>query len=485
QIFIAEVTDNGAQQEGDGGGMTILTATYTSDFPGDYLVHIEEVLAVEHGRGEGRPIVGSPFSLTITTDDSGGKAPTAPTLDVNSLPVCGSPEDTSTGIADTFWRPGTWLSSNVASPAHGVLRDGWVFQPKTCVYDTFSHDDLMELGALTDEPTWILILGGSVQRGVFLTLIDMVLAKGQKDDIGKSVVQKCWGYADLQIGNIRLTYQDMRLYRILRLEDSVVCNDEKLVSGSTSEFVRSTERFLNSTIFGGGDGRGPTVVLAPPNLIGRTNPRSPFKATAPKFSVEVIMNALPPGWKGKLLFAEHMDGFECRWSERNPTRTALEDVLIVHQDREPLDINGLREMDNYQSLDPRVTFLSMFPMYQAKLFENQNTKAGKRRYGGSVHYHYVSTDISSPEAHGGARMVQSSMTEMIANILIGKVVGTKEALYERVTAAAINGTRRPTGGDGETFKLCWDCPSALFPVHVKPIPDPTCEDLNSLPGAPE
>ncbi|CAN0195068.1 unnamed protein product, partial [Hapterophycus canaliculatus] len=169
-MFIAEVTDDGADQGVDGGGTT-LTATYMSDFPGDYLVYVEEVVAIEHVRGEGRPIVG--------TKD----------------------------IGDSFWRPGTWLSSNVASPAHGVLRDGWVFQPKTCVYDTFSYDDLMLLSALQDEPTWILILGGSVQRGVFLSLVDMVLARGQKDDMGGSVVQKCWGYADLHVGNIRVTYQ--------------------------------------------------------------------------------------------------------------------------------------------------------------------------------------------------------------------------------------------------------------------------------------
>lgn len=187
----------------DEDGTTTLTATYSSDFPGDYLVHIEEV----SGQGQGRPLVGSPFSLTVAAGDSDGKDPTTPKLDVDSLPVCGSPEDTAEDIAHTFWRPGTWLSSNVASSAHGVLRNGWVFQPRTCVYDTFSYEDLMRLGALEDEPTWILILGGSVQRGVFLALVDMVVAQGQKDQIGNSVVAKCWGYADIQVGNLRLTYQ--------------------------------------------------------------------------------------------------------------------------------------------------------------------------------------------------------------------------------------------------------------------------------------
>jgi len=188
QILIAEVEDSG---NNDG----ILTATFTCDFPGEYLVHVEQVTR----HTEGQRIAGSPFSLTVKGS--------APTLDVNSLPVCDSSQDTRDGIEDTFWRTGTWISSNIASPAHGVARDGWVFQPKHCVFDTFSYDDIMLLASLKEEPTWLLVLGDSVHRGLFLSLVDMVLVKGQKRKIYSSAVQKCWGYADLRIGNLRLTYQ--------------------------------------------------------------------------------------------------------------------------------------------------------------------------------------------------------------------------------------------------------------------------------------
>lgn len=183
QIFIAEV-------ENVGNGT--LSATYESSFPGNYSVHIEVVTMKAHD--EGVPVVGSPFALMIEGE---------PSLDIEALPVCGTEQE---DIASSFWRQGTWLSSNLASASHGVMRNGWVFQPKTCVYDTFSYEDLMRLSEQT-EPTWILILGGSVQRGVFLTLVDMALAQGQKDHFGGSRVTKCWGYADIQIGNLRLTYQ--------------------------------------------------------------------------------------------------------------------------------------------------------------------------------------------------------------------------------------------------------------------------------------
>ena len=38
-------------------------------------------------------------------------------------------------------------------------------------------------------------------------LIDMILAQGQKDDFGSNSIQKCWGYADITVGNLRVTYQ--------------------------------------------------------------------------------------------------------------------------------------------------------------------------------------------------------------------------------------------------------------------------------------
>ncbi len=60
--------------------------------------------------------------------------------------------------------------------------------------------------------------------------------------------------------------QDMRLYYFDTVEDSVVCNDEKLSAGSSASFVGSCKRFLNSTVFGKGAG-WPSVVVAPSHLV--------------------------------------------------------------------------------------------------------------------------------------------------------------------------------------------------------------------------
>lgn len=193
QIFIAEVVNN---RDGT------LNATYESVFPGEYLVYVEAVVIENHD--EGMPVEGSPFSLTITGD---------PAINIDALPTCGAE---GRDVADYFWNTGPWVSSNVASAKHGVTRDGWVFQPKTCVHDTFSYDDLTLLASLS-EPTWMLVLGGSVQRGIYLTLVDMILAQGQKDNFGTSAIQKCWGYADITVGSLRVTYQVGCYTRVLYL----------------------------------------------------------------------------------------------------------------------------------------------------------------------------------------------------------------------------------------------------------------------------
>eukprot|EP00904_Undaria_pinnatifida_P003348 jgi/Undpi1/13013/HiC_scaffold_7.g02677.m1 len=473
QIFIAEVVNNF-----DG----TLTATYESSFPGTYSVHIEVVMFKR--RDEGVPITGSPFELTIR-----GK----PSINLETLAVCGT--DDEEDISSTFWRTGTWISSNIASKTHGVLRDGWVFQPRTCVHDTFSYEDIVLLANM-EQPTWILILGGSVQRGVFLTLVDMALAQGQKDDFDSSALAKCWGYADIKMGNLRLTYQasglraivtlvghsqlhpnpsdqalrDFRLYTVVGAEDATVCNNEKLESGSTAAYVRSCKHFLDWVVFKEEE-NWPSLIMAPSNMVDSD--------TAPNLPIEVVMAALPETWRGKLLMVDHMAGFANHWAEVNPTRTALDDVDITYH-RQPHTIdNGLGKMARYQEQDPRTSFMSMFPMGQAKLYENQNTRHGKRQYAGSVHYHYMSSN-SSVEAYGGAKMVHSTITEMISNILFAKIVGTKAALY---ADAAQQYT--PADGStffGDTFTMCTDCPSGLLPFHVKPNPNPVCEKLKALPG---
>ncbi|CAN0067961.1 unnamed protein product [Ectocarpus sp. 4 AP-2014] len=255
--------------------------------------------------------------------------------------------------------------------------------------------------------------------------------------------------------------------------DSVVCNNEKLATESTSALIHSAGQFLASTVFPDG-GPWPTMMMASSALI-------PTREEGTQFSVEVLMDALPPSWEGKLLFVEQMAGFGYYWREENPTVTALKDARIWYKHMAPDDDNRLGKMDGYQTRDPRVSFMSLFPMYQAKLFENGQSRDGIRRYGSSQHFHYVSKDASAPETRNGTVMVHSTITEMLANIMFGRVVHTKANLYAKA-AASNDEIRRISAEVGKSFQVCTDCPSALLPFHVKPIPEPVCEIFESLPG---
>ena len=56
------------------------------------------------------------------------------------------------------------------------------------------------------------------------------------------------------------------MYTVRSVEDSTVCNDEKLVSGSTAAYVTSARHFFKSTIFQD-DQPWPNVIWAPSNMV--------------------------------------------------------------------------------------------------------------------------------------------------------------------------------------------------------------------------
>lgn len=59
----------------------------------------------------------------------------------------------------------------------------------------------------------------------------------------------------------------MRLYEFDTVEDSVVCNNNKLSTGSSAAFVGSCDQFLRSTVFGNDAASWPTVIVAPSYLV--------------------------------------------------------------------------------------------------------------------------------------------------------------------------------------------------------------------------
>lgn len=60
----------------------------------------------------------------------------------------------------------------------------------------------------------------------------------------------------------------MRLWTITSTTDMIVCDDEKLASGGTTEYVRSAKELLRNEIFKEDGSAWPDLVVAPAFMYG-------------------------------------------------------------------------------------------------------------------------------------------------------------------------------------------------------------------------
>lgn len=108
---------------------------------------------------------------------------------------------------------GDWIGPSLQQPENpNILRTGWSFIPSNemnCTIETYSQDDIYDIS----EKKSIVILGSSIDRGIFLSLVDNLLTIEEKVHFEKSVVGKCWGQAIIRKGNLKLMYQDFRTIR--------------------------------------------------------------------------------------------------------------------------------------------------------------------------------------------------------------------------------------------------------------------------------
>ncbi|PIK52625.1 hypothetical protein BSL78_10485 [Apostichopus japonicus] len=193
--------------------------TFTPKLPGVYKLYVEEV----HSNNQ-LQLPGSPFRLVVYGDpvhllDFGRLA--------DELPSCQSLSQSTPS-----WLDGEWITRKIAGTKRGVLRSGWVFQPSWCSLDIFTTEDL-KLAAETPPLKTIAILGSSIDRGIFFSLLDLLLANDEKYKLTDSDFSKCWGFAQVQVGNLKIMYQDFRVASSFNMNVSkdgkseVICHDEK------------------------------------------------------------------------------------------------------------------------------------------------------------------------------------------------------------------------------------------------------------------
>lgn len=124
---------------------------------------------------------------------------------------------------------GRWMQIPKASECNfGCARDRWYYVSTNCHWHVHSPREIHEMTRFLPptEPLWLVMVGTSITRGSFQSLVDSLvpeaweLTAGEKNVPGVGTSVKCWGWLDFQVGGLRLSFQDFRLvnYRVDQVE---------------------------------------------------------------------------------------------------------------------------------------------------------------------------------------------------------------------------------------------------------------------------
>lgn len=108
---------------------------------------------------------------------------------------------------------GMWIGPDMHSPGD-TLRNNWFFLPDgnvDCKIETFGEREFR----LLNEEKRVYILGNSKERGIFLSLVDLLLDGEEKAELAESVISQCWGRAVVTKHNMKVMYQvSLSIYNI-------------------------------------------------------------------------------------------------------------------------------------------------------------------------------------------------------------------------------------------------------------------------------
>eukprot|EP00906_Rhabdomonas_costata_P017123 RCo024652 len=136
-------------------------------------------------------------------------------------------------------------------------------------------------------------MGSSKIRGVFLSAVDLLI---NRLGAGLDTLHKCWGRMDVQLGNVRLSYVDVRAISVthdnMALEHHVcrLCSyfDNSLVSTNYSQLEFNTTQIVSSLLR---DPWGP-----PTSLVIDWSPFGPTEAP-----VAAKLLAIPDDFRGQIV----------------------------------------------------------------------------------------------------------------------------------------------------------------------------------------
>jgi hypothetical protein len=376
------------------------------------------------------------------------------------------------------------------------LRNGWTFAPRHCILETFTTQDMWAIskqqrrpaaaatgtddvdaaaaaGANSDK-TVIAIWGTSRERGVFLSLVDMMLVGAEKSDLEYSGVAKCWGRASIRLNDLELVYQDLRTQLCNPTEPSgtISCHGDKVAQGSgymqnTTAMIREWFDPTNITDTSSQSPDRPTVVLMFSGCsVYHFNQRPIDGVTVhPHWcmqSTAQILTALPTDWNGTVYLTTVMIAADNTELTRDEYQVYLHNIRWFH--------------DHYLAHDPRIRLLDLYGIATDMRLQAERPN----KIHASTHQHRWCNELD------GSMRVCSNVTEAIANLLIGRAVAPRgKAVWRRenseatqhwlsITSAA--SSEASLAPQERMIRVCTDCPQELLPFHMKITPEFQCRD---------
>lgn len=330
---------------------------------------------------------------------------------------------------------GNWIGPRLHGGIAG-LRTGWYFLPSKemqCKFEYFTHQ---ELSFMTEEKS-IYILGNREERGIFLSLVDMLLEQEEKEHLNESVIAKCWGRAFVVKSNLKVMYQDWRAWYFQEdgEETGVLCHNDRVVRESGKTYTENGLKVWNEIFFD--NNKWPEVIL--------------MQANANRYDLKHFLSSIPAKWDGTLFLMDEL------FSAMHLGRGSEGEHEFYRQ--------SIREMV-LGFHDPRVKWLDGMGLSRDMRFHSES---GPDHISFSQHFHSHCNELYIDENNQHKTMkICSNITEVVGQVLLSHALGPKEDFFERAKqfSSYYRGRREAM--------YCHSCPAELLPFHITPYPDMQC-----------
>jgi len=460
------------------------TFSWEPIFPGEYEILVHEIDTNRHNDPTYEtPLISPPFPILVRESEDVVHGITAAAVEggegvvvtgtslledriQNAIP-CQLQQMNNVDIYSQW--DGDWLGPDFKLP--NKIRTGWTFVPSpkmNCKLETFSHNELQNI----PKKKKIFVLGSSILRGVFLSMVDLLLGRREKEMLMQSVIGKCWGRAKVSKGNLELMYQD---FRSKNFEDPldppyITCHNDKLAREPGTTLIANATAVWEEIFHQEDESEWPSVIYLLAGNFGRfwfgREKSGHYPSTKPKWENQVkwFVDNLPPTWRGTLFLNDNS------FSARKGGLASMKDYESYLQ-----EIHDLSRKLN----DPRVRWIDGYGIAKEM---RMHSEGKENRVATSQHFHRA---CNNGDVKNGLMIVCSNVTEMVAQLLLGHALGPKQDfLMEQEKSKKSPSKKKKKGKEKKKevkeqqprARWCHACPKCLVPCRIIPYPKMKCVD---------